>query len=136
MDETAVGTHVKLEHPKVTGGVLWRNNVGALPDRRGVPVRYGLANDSKKMNDYIKSSDYVGITPTLIQPHHVGKKLGIFTAIETKETGWIFPNPTNKEEYEHCVAQFRFHELVWSMGGLAGFATCVADHHKIIGLLP
>ena len=35
--------------------LLWRNNVGALSDKDGRFVRYGLANDSQAVNKRIKS---------------------------------------------------------------------------------
>ena len=135
--ESTVDTTIILEHPRATnGGVLWRNNVGSLLDRRGIPVRYGLANDSKKMNQYVKSSDRIGFTPVKITADMVGQVVAVFTAIEMKESDWVFPNPTNKREYEHCVAQLRFHDIVRGGGGFAGFATNVNDYYQIIKLKP
>lgn len=44
---------------------VWRNNVGVLPDSRGIPLRYGLA---------VGSADLVGLI----------KKTGQFLAVEVK----------------------------------------------------
>jgi hypothetical protein len=49
------------------GHRLWRNNVGMLTDKRGIPVRYGLC---------VGSSDLIGLTRT-----------GRFAAIEVKLPG-------------------------------------------------
>jgi len=46
------------------GCLAWRNNTGALPDRQGRIVRYGLCNGS---------SDLIGLAPD-----------GIFFAVEVK----------------------------------------------------
>lgn len=96
---------------------LWRNNVGALLDARGVPVRYGLANDSKAMNEKIKSSDYIGIRPVLITPMHVGYTIGQFVARETKHGAWKYRGDAHEE------AQLKFINYVLAQGGDAGFAT-------------
>ncbi len=98
------------------GGRLWRNNSGAYLDRRGVQVRYGLGNVSKKVNKRVKSSDLIGITPVRIVPAMVGKVVGVFTAVECKKQGWKF-NPKNDDE----VAQEHFHDIVRGLGGLAKF---------------
>jgi hypothetical protein len=113
--EAAVQTRVRLE-ASAKGCRLLRNNVGVLYDERGVPVRYGLANDSKQMNDHIKSSDLIGIRPLLIQPYHVGSVLGQFMAREIKPGAWSYSGTARE------VAQLRFMELVVSMGGDACFA--------------
>ena len=98
------------------GGILWRNNVGAAVDiHTGRPVRYGLANDSKKVNKQTKSSDLVGITPTLITPAMVGKIVGIFTAVECKAEGWEYSGTPEE------AAQLNYINIVKAHGGLGGF---------------
>lgn len=96
---------------------LWRNNVGALLDERGVPVRYGLANDSAKINKVIKSGDLIGIRPVLITPALVGHTLGQFVSREIKAPGWKYAG-TEREQ-----AQQRWALLVARLGGDAAFAT-------------
>jgi hypothetical protein len=98
--------------------LLWRNNVGALRDDRGVPVRYGLANDSKAMNEVLKSADLIGIRKVVIQPYMVGWVIGQFVSREMKELGWKF-NPKDKRE----SAQQTWGNLINSYGGDAMFAT-------------
>lgn len=97
---------------------LTRNNVGALTDERGVPVRYGLANESKEQNRVVKSADLIGIRPVLIGPQHVGMLLGQFVSIEMKEEGWTF-HPRDKHE----AAQAKWRDFVLAKGGYATFAT-------------
>lgn len=111
--ETAVQQAVRLEASK-RGVRLFRNNNGVAEDENGRPVRYGLANDSKKMNQQFKSSDLIGITPV--------NGYGVFTAIEMKKPGWKF-SPSNEREQ----AQLRFINWVKSMGGIAQFATGPGD---------
>jgi len=98
------------------GGHAWRNNVGACQDMTGRQIRYGLANVSAQANKLIKSSDVIGMTPVLIQPHHVGQTLGVFTALECKPSNWVWI-PSDKR----APAQAKFHEIVKSAGGFAGF---------------
>ena len=86
--EAGVGKFIRLEVAK-KGGLLWRNNVGAMVDQSGHMVRFGLANESKAINAKIKSSDYVGIMPVELGPDHIGMTIGQFIAIETKEPGWV-----------------------------------------------
>lgn len=126
MKESAAASHVRL-FAAYAGIELWRNNVGVLPDRNGRPVRYGLCNDSAALNKEVKSSDYIGITPVLVTQDMVGTIVGVFTAIETKETGWhLTPGD------ERGLAQQKFHDIVKKSGGYAGFATCVEDFRKIV----
>ena len=66
--EAAGQQRIRLEAPH-HGVRLWRNNVGALPDKYGNLVRYGLANESKAMNKKLKSADLIASnTPTLANP--------------------------------------------------------------------
>jgi len=120
MSEAAIQQRLRLWASK-QGARLWRNNVGVLKDERGVPVRYGLANESKGMNTNLKSSDLIGITPVIITQEMVGSTLGIFTAYECKAESWKYTG-TKRE-----TAQLKFIELVRFLGGYAGFINSVVD---------
>lgn len=102
------------------GVFLMRNNSGQLPDRHGNPVRFGLGNDSAKVNAQLKSADLIGIRPVLIGPEHVGRLLGQFIAVEVKPP--TFRGPAGDVRAE---AQDAWNALVRSWGGRANFANTV-----------
>lgn len=114
--EAAVQAAVRIEAAE-KGLKLWRNNVGALKDSRGVPVRYGLANDSAELNKVIKSGDLIGIRPVLVTPGHVGQVIGQFVSRECKRVGWSYVGDAHEE------AQLAWADLILSAGGDAGFTT-------------
>jgi len=114
--EAATSTRVRLEATRA-GGRLFRNNVGGGHVEGGSYVRWGLANDSARLNKIIKSSDLIGIMPVTITPEHVGQTLGQFTAREMKPEAWRYA-ATPRE-----VAQLRFIALIISLGGNASFST-------------
>jgi hypothetical protein len=117
VDEKTVGENARLYAAKL-GWRLWRNNVGAY-DEKNPPSpgsRWGVGNESAKVNKHIKSSDFIGIRPIKIGPEHVGTTIGQFVAIETKRPFWNY-NPNNKREQ----AQLKFIELINSLGGHARF---------------
>ena len=114
--EAWVQSVVRLEASK-KGLYLFRNNVGALQDKSGRLVRYGLANDSKEMNETLKSSDLIGWRPVEIQPHHVGHVIAQFVAREIKEPGWQYTGADREG------AQLAWNNLVNRHGGDAAFAT-------------
>jgi hypothetical protein len=116
--EAHVQSSVRLEATGV-GARLFRNNIGALPDRTGRVVRYGIANDTEKLNKRLKSSDLIGWRRVLITPAHVGRTIAQFLVRECKPGGWKYSGD------EHEAAQLRWIELVAAEGGDAAFATGV-----------
>ena len=110
--EAAVINQLRLEASK-KGLRLWRNNNGATMDEKGNFIRFGLANDSKAVNDRIKSSDLIGIRPLQVG----GIVIGQFVAREVKAANWKYTG-TKREQ-----AQLRYLQLVASLGGDAQFAT-------------
>lgn len=114
--EAYVSSAVRLDEAR-RGNLIWRNNVGALKDPAGRWVRFGLCNDSARLNEKLKSSDLIGITPVVITPAHVGQTIGQFTALEAKEAGWKFTG-TPRE-----VAQAAYGQLVITHGGRFAFTT-------------
>ncbi len=115
--EGHVQTKVQIEAARL-GIHLFRNNVGVAPptDENPRPVRYGLANESKDMNERLKSSDLIGIRKVFIEPRHLGKTIGQFVARECKHGAWTYAG-TERE-----VAQLAFIDLVLAHGGDAAFA--------------
>lgn len=97
------------------GVYLWRNNTGVLSDLTGRPVRFGLGNDSERLNRELKSSDLIGLTAR-----------GRFVAIECKSPGWVTPRGDRE------LAQERFINLVKGNGGIAGFCTSVEDFIQLM----
>ena len=105
MKETAIQNQVRLDLSDA--GVLnFRNNTGALKDKKGRLVRFGL---------FVGSSDVIGITPVKITQDMVGQTIGVFTAIETKK-------PKHKTAKKRLEDQANFIESVKKHGGRAGFA--------------
>lgn len=113
--ESAVQAEVRLEAAE-KGIYLWRNNVGALTTDDGRFIRYGLANDSKPVNNIIKSADLIGIRPLIITQEMIGWTVGQFVSREIKGVKWRYSG-TDREQ-----AQTRWAELILSLGGDAGFA--------------
>jgi len=118
--EAAIQREIRLESAR-RGWRLWRNNNGACRDENGRLIRYGLANDSAKMNNVIKSSDLIGITPVTITPDMVGQTVGVFTSIEVKREGWCYTGKGRE------AAQKKWIDLVVSLGGHGGFVSCAGD---------
>jgi hypothetical protein len=91
---------------QAAGGVAWRNNTGALPNPdTGVPVRFGLGNDSARINEVFKMGDLVGIYQ------------GIFCMWECKPPGWRYTGTKREVAQWNAILQVRGHR------GRAGFVT-------------
>lgn len=112
--EAAVQAATRVQASNV-GMRVWRNNVGVLKDERGVPVRFGLANDSPQVNERIKSGDLIGIRPRIITPQDVGQRIGQFVSWECKHGGWRYTGQGREG------AQLNWIHLVQSLGGEARF---------------
>ncbi len=134
--EARVSQDVHIAASKA-GVRLFRNNVGATPAKVAAkcprcshrfevqlerPVRYGLANTSAAVNEKLKSSDFIGITPIVITQEMVGRRVGIFTAFECKRQGWQF------KATKHELAQLAFIDLVLALGGIGAF---IADADQL-----
>lgn len=132
MNETAAQQRIRLEAAQLNVS-LWRNNSGACYDDSGRLIRYGLGNDSAKVNKVIKSPDLIGLAPRLITPDMVGSVFGVFVAVECKEPGWRRSYGTG-DKAEREAAQERFINLVTANGGVAGFATTPAELRAILGV--
>lgn len=115
MSESLIQARLQLDASK-NGWRLWRNNVGACYQQGGGFIRYGLANDSHRMNLKIKSSDLIGIRPVKITHAHEGKTIGQFVAREVKNGGWKYTGSAREQ------AQLGFITLVNSLGGDACFS--------------
>jgi hypothetical protein len=110
---------------------LFRNNSGALPNPdTGIPVRFGLGNESKESNKELKSGDLVGWTPVVITQEMVGKTVPVFTNIEAKPAGFKHRDvyPKSMREY----GQNNWNVLVVNAGGIAGFASTAEEVDKIV----
>lgn len=116
MKENATLPKIRLKASR-KGIYLWRNNNGAVHTAEGNFIRFGLANDSKVINDRLKSSDLIGIKPVTITLDMVGKILGVFMSREVKRPGWKFTG-TSREN-----AQLNWINLINSLGGDAAFIT-------------
>lgn len=114
--ESYVQSLVRLEAPRHN---VWltRNNVGALQDKTGRPVRYGLANETKQQNETIKSGDLIGIDGRPIEPWEVGRPRGRFMSRECKHAAWHYTGDA------HEAAQLGWIMLVTKYGGDAQFVT-------------
>lgn len=101
------------------GYMLFRNNVGGV---KGSALRYGLANESQRQNDVLKSADLIGWLERWFPPGYVvgpeGLRIAQFVSIEAKEELWqCDPNDP------HTAAQINWMNLVLAAGGIAMFAT-------------
>jgi len=128
MSENAVAQRIRLRASQV-GMRLFRNNVGACESADGRQIRYGLANESKRINSECKSADLIGITPLLIKQHHIGTIVGVFTSIECKKSDWEYTGKGRE------VAQNNWKNIVQSLGGIAEFANNDVTIDEIKGRL-
>lgn len=120
MNETELQKMIQLVASQ-KGMRLFRNNSGVAYDKTGRAIRYGLANESAKVNKVLKSGDLIGITPRIVTLEDVGKTVGVFTSIEVKRPGWKYKG-TDREQ-----AQLKWIHLIEQLGGIAKFASSLEE---------
>jgi VRR-NUC domain len=108
---TVQATRAKLSNGPVR---LFRNNTGALQNKDGTWVRYGLCTGS---------SDLIGWRTLTVTTDMVGSKLAVFVALEGKaKTGAA----TNE--------QTAFIAAVKDAGGIAGVFRSVDEAAQLLGV--
>lgn len=130
--EARVQSEVRLEAARA-GVYLFRNNIGAgavvdpkrlcaecHPLARGF-MRWGLGNDSERLNAVLKSGDLIGIRKRIITQADVGRHIGQFVSREVKREGWK-PGGTDEDR-----AQARWATLINEQGGDAKIVTSVGS---------
>jgi hypothetical protein len=114
--EARVQSEVRLEAPH-HGVYLFRNNVGAGKLASGNFVRFGLGNDTAKLNEALKSGDLIGIRKRQIVQADVGRYIGQFYSREIKRRDWRYSGTMEEN------AQLRWATLVNAQGGDAKIVT-------------
>lgn len=117
MKESNVSVLVRLAVQRL-GTKLWRNTVGrfmVIDERSGEErwVQVGLC---------VGSSDYIGFTEYIVRPEDAGRKIAVFTALETKRA----------HGGRKSAEQTAFITYVKSVGGIAGFASSAAVAEALI----
>lgn len=119
--EGPVQRELRLEAARA-GKYLFRNNRGAGRMESGNYVRYGLANDSKKVGDTVKSADLIGLETVFVTMEMVleaishgvpGYKVGRFLSVEAKAPSWKFNGSLED------MAQLKWATFVNDAGGRA-----------------
>ena len=93
---------------------LWRNNTGALVDKQGRFVRFGLCKGS---------SDLIGLRSVVVTPEMVGQRIAQFVALEIKTAGGVVSSE-----------QKAFLQLVEQLGGLGAVCRSVDEAEHLFAL--
>lgn len=122
-----------------TDNRIFRNAVGSGYSPHAVYAALGCIYDpelKKRVEKHLNkgifqygfgkgSSDLIAIQQVTITPDMVGKKVGVFCAIEVKD-------PDHKTDRDHLERQQKFINVIKSLGGRAGFATSPLDTYDIL----
>ena len=96
------------------GFSLYRNNSGVSREEHR-HVRFGLGNDSAKINKVWKSSDLIGVGPH-------GRALWV----EMKKPGWVWGGTEREVAQGHAITDIN------NQGGIAFFCTSADEFERII----
>lgn len=95
---------------------LFRNNRGLFFTMSGQKTRAGLETKG--------ASDNIGMTSIIITPEMVGKKIAVFTAVESKKPDWKKVSTPTEQEQEGFINFVRHH------GGFAFFCNDAKSFKK------
>jgi hypothetical protein len=118
------------------GMKLMRNNSGAVTTDDGRFFRFGLGNESPKLNAEMKFGDLIGCTKVLITPNMVGKEVAVFTMFEVKQEGTltkVLKRATSNEKSREA-GQYRAINFIRDQGGIAWFAGNEGDVNAVYNL--
>jgi hypothetical protein len=115
MKENQIQQDIRLRLSEMRAGLYLRYNVGTFLTMDGRPVKIGEPG----------VSDLIGITPHVVTEEDVGRTIGVFTALETKQV----KDTTAKERKE---SQGNFLRRVNELGGLGAIVRAVADAENVV----
>ena len=113
--EATIQANIRLRLSEMRAGLFLRYNVGTFLTMDGRTVKIGEPG----------VSDLIGCTPHVVTQEDVGRTIGVFTAMETKQV-------KDSTEKERKKKQGNFLALVRSLGGLAGIVRSEEDAVKLV----
>ena len=113
--ESHIQANIRLRLSEIRAGLFLRYNVGTFLTMDGRMVSIGEPG----------VSDLIGIVPHVVTSEDVGRTIGVFTAIETKQV----KDHTAKKRKE---SQGNFIRRVRELGGLASIARSVEDAEGLV----
>ncbi len=113
--ESVIQADIRLRLSELRAGIFLRYNVGTFLTMDGRPIKIGEPG----------VSDLLGITPHVITQDDVGKTIGVFTALETKQV----KDSTAKSRKE---SQGNFLRRINRLGGLGAIVRSVEDAENVI----
>ena len=116
MKENEIQSAIRLRLSELRAGMYLRFTVGTFFTQDGRMVKIGEPG----------VSDLIGITPRVITQADVGKTIGVFTALETKQV----KDSTSKDRKE---SQGNFLKRVRDLGGIGEIVRSVEDAERAVG---
>lgn len=113
--ENIIQANIRLRLSEMRAGIFLRYNVGTFLTMDGRPVKIGEPG----------VSDLIGITPHVVTQEDVGRTIGVFTALETKQ----LKDTTAKSRK---LSQGNFLKQVNALGGLGAIVRSVEDGESVI----
>lgn len=115
MKEAAIQKSIRLRFSELRAGILLRYQVGLFYSPDGTPVKVGEPG----------VSDLIGIVPHVVTQEDVGRTIGVFVALETKQV----KDTTSKARKE---SQGNFLRVVNTFGGLGAIVRSVEDVESVV----